>query len=84
MTADFLLVNIGTPRTPQPQDVGIYLNEFLSDPGVIELPWILRWPLVHWLIVPKRKHQSAHAYQKIWRAHRSPLKVFSHSFFQKM
>ncbi|MBY0371396.1 ferrochelatase, partial [bacterium] len=51
-----LLVNVGTPASPEPRDVGAYLREFLMDPLVIDIPYIARWPLVNLGIVPRRKH----------------------------
>jgi len=32
-----LVVNLGTPDSPEPRDVKRYLKEFLSDPRVIEI-----------------------------------------------
>ena len=73
MKTAVVLVNIGTPNSPEPSDVGDYLNQFLMDPDVISLPYLLRWLLVHVLIVPRRKHVSSHAYKKIWTERGSPL-----------
>ncbi len=61
-----LLLNLGTPRAPDPESVGVYLKEFLMDKFVIDIPAPLRWFLVNVLIVPKRKYASSHAYQQIW------------------
>ena len=36
-----LLINLGTPKSPNVEDVRKYLSEFLSDPDVIRLPRIL-------------------------------------------
>ena len=33
-----LLVNSGTPATPEPRDVRTFLKGLLSDPRVVELP----------------------------------------------
>jgi ferrochelatase len=71
-----LLVNLGTPDSPQPKDVYKYLNEFLTDGRVIDIPWLWRQMLVRFLIVPFRYKQSAAAYQKIWSANGSPLMVY--------
>lgn len=69
-----LLLNLGTPDDPSPEAVGRYLTEFLNDPWVIDIPTPLRWVLVNWLIVPKRKFASSEAYQQIWGKLGSPLK----------
>ena len=50
-----------------------YLKEFLMDPYVIDLPWLLRALLVYGLILPRRPAGSAMAYAKIWTEHGSPL-----------
>lgn len=68
-----LLVNLGTPEAPTPEAVGSYLNEFLMDPFVIDIPAPFRWFLVKHLIVPKRKQTSAEAYKTIWTSRGSPL-----------
>lgn len=72
-----LLINLGTPAAPTKQAVGKYLREFLSDPRVIELPYILRKLLVNCIIVPTRRHKSAEAYATIWQDAGSPLLINS-------
>jgi protoporphyrin/coproporphyrin ferrochelatase len=75
MKTGILLVNLGTPDSPHPRDVRRYLIEFLTDERVIDAPWLWRQFLVRWVIVRSRYHQSAKAYQAIWSAEGSPLKV---------
>jgi protoporphyrin/coproporphyrin ferrochelatase len=70
-----LLINLGTPDAPTPDAVGKYLREFLMDPFVIDVPAPLRWFLVNVAIVPRRKYQSAEAYQKVQLPEGSPLLV---------
>jgi ferrochelatase len=70
-----LLINLGTPDAPTPAAVGAYLREFLMDGFVIDVPRPLRWFLVNVMIVPRRKLQSARAYQKVQLADGSPLRV---------
>jgi len=72
-----LLLNLGTPDNCSVTAVAKYLNQFLSDPRVIELPAILRWLLVKFIIVPFRSAKSAHAYREIWQADGSPLLINS-------
>ncbi|RML94796.1 hypothetical protein APX70_03268, partial [Pseudomonas syringae pv. maculicola] len=36
-----LLVNLGSPASTQVADVRSYLNQFLMDPYVIDIPWPL-------------------------------------------
>ncbi len=73
MKPGLLLVNLGTPAAPTADAVGLYLNEFLMDPYVIDIPKLWRWILVKLLIVPRRKHTSAKAYKTIWTNRGSPL-----------
>ena len=71
-----LLVNLGSPASTEVADVRRYLNQFLMDPYVIDLPWPIRRLLVS-LILIKRPEQSAHAYASIWWPEGSPLVVLS-------
>lgn len=79
-----LLINLGTPDAPTPEAVGRYLREFLMDGFVIDVPKPLRWFLVHVMIVPRRKTQSAKAYQKVQLPEGSPLLVYTREFAQKV
>ncbi len=74
-TTGILLVNLGTPKTPKPKDVFHYLNEFLTDGRVIDIPWLQRQLLVRGVIVPFRYRQSAQLYQKLWTKEGSPLLI---------
>ncbi len=42
-----LLINLGTPDAPTPRAVRRYLEQFLSDPRVIEIPRALWLPILH-------------------------------------
>ena len=69
-----LLVNLGTPDSPQTRDVRRYLNEFLTDGRVVDMPAAVRYPLFRGLVVPLRAPKSAKIYQELWDAERgSPL-----------
>lgn len=68
-----LLINLGTPDDCDPKSVYAYLKQFLNDPRVIDLPALVRYVLVNWVIIPFRYKQSAHAYQQIWSDKGSPL-----------
>ncbi|WOE78587.1 ferrochelatase [Pseudomonas protegens] len=78
-----LLVNLGSPASTSVADVRSYLNQFLMDPYVIDLPWPVRRLLVS-LILIKRPEQSAHAYASIWWEDGSPLVVLSRRLQQVM
>lgn len=72
-----LLVNLGTPDSPALKDVFRYLSQFLTDPRVIDLPWLKRQLLVRGLIVPSRFRNSAKSYSEIWTKDGSPLLLHS-------
>jgi ferrochelatase len=76
MSKGILLVNLGSPDSTSVGDVRRYLNEFLMDGRVIDVPWLLRRLLVG-LILINRPAESAHAYEKIWTKEGSPLVVTS-------
>lgn len=78
-----LLVNLGSPASTSVADVRRYLNQFLMDPYVIDLPWPVRRLLVS-LILIKRPEQSAHAYASIWWEEGSPLVVLTRRLQQAM
>lgn len=78
-----LLVNLGSPASTSVADVRSYLNQFLMDPYVIDLPWPVRRLLVS-LILIKRPEQSAHAYASIWWEQGSPLVVLSRRLQETM
>jgi len=72
-----LLTNLGSPDKPDISSVRRYLNEFLMDPYVIQLPWLLRRLIVGLFVLPLRPKASAHAYQSVWLDEGSPLIVLS-------
>lgn len=79
-----ILFNIGTPKSYEVEDVKSYLLDFLMDKDVINLPFLVRYPLVHGLIVPKRAPNSAENYKKVWMEEGSPLWVYSKHFAEKL
>ena len=72
-----LMANLGSPKTPTVKAVRTYLNQFLMDPYVIQVPWPLRRLIVSLFVLPRRPKASAHAYQSVWREEGSPLVAFS-------
>ncbi len=72
-----LLANLGSPISPDIKDVRKYLKQFLMDPYVIHLPWLIRAILVNLLILPFRPKKSAKAYRSVWMNDGSPLVVLS-------
>ncbi|OBX24852.1 ferrochelatase [Gelidibacter algens] len=77
MKKGVLLVNLGSPDSPEPADVKTYLGEFLMDERVIDVPLWARTLLVKGIILNTRPKASAAAYKKIWWDEGSPLIVIS-------
>ena len=79
-----LLVNLGSPDSTDPKDVKKYLDEFLMDPRVIDVPKWARILLVRGIILNTRPKKSAEAYKKIWWEEGSPLIVISERLQKKI
>lgn len=79
-----LLVNLGSPESPEPKDVKKYLGEFLMDERVIDVPLWARTLLVKGIILNTRPKASAAAYKKIWWEEGSPLIVLSERLQEKV
>jgi ferrochelatase len=72
-----LLVNLGSPDNADAPSVRRYLNQFLMDRYVIQLPWLLRRTIVSLFVLPTRPKASAAAYKSVWMTEGSPLVVLS-------
>ncbi len=79
-----LFLNLGTPKSWKPWDVGCYLNQFLTDERVIDLPWLFRHLLVKAAIIPTRIITSSRNYRSVWTKEGSPLMVHSLDFIEKI
>ncbi len=79
-----LLINLGTPDSPSVGDVRKYLFQFLNDPRVIDIPWLLRALLVNLIIVPFRAPKSAKIYKELWTKDGSPLLLHGKHVTQKL
>jgi ferrochelatase len=79
-----ILINIGSPERAVRKDVRKYLFQFLNDPYVIDLPWIMRKILVNLIIIPFRTAKSTLLYKKIWTDQGSPLIVNTHKLVEKL
>lgn len=84
MKKGLLLINLGTPTTPEPAAIRRYLRVFLLDKRVIQLPAVLRYIIVYCFILPFRPKRAAHAYQAIWTTNGSPLLINSQKLTQKI
>lgn len=72
-----LLVNLGTPDSPEVGDVRKYLDQFLMDERVIDIPAWNRFLLVKGVIVPFRSPKTSKLYKEIWDENGSPLLYYS-------
>ena len=76
-----LIVNLGTPDGTDYRSMRRYLKEFLSDRRVIEVPRVVWWPLLNFVILSTRPQKSGKAYEEVWNREldESPLKTFTRS-----
>jgi len=84
MKKGVLIMNLGTPDSPEPSDVGRYLKEFLGDGRVIDFPIVPRKLLVNGIIVPTRKRKSSAVYKRVWTEEGSPLLLYGQSLVKKV
>ena len=61
-----LLVNLGTPDGTDFKSMRRYLNQFLSDKRVVEVPRLLWWLILNGIILNTRPKKSGEAYDRIW------------------
>ncbi|RZK82156.1 MAG: ferrochelatase [Pedobacter sp.] len=72
-----LIVNLGTPDSPEVADVRKYLDQFLMDERVIDINAFKRTLLVKGIIVPFRSPKTSKLYKEIWDENGSPLLYYS-------
>lgn len=84
MKKGILLVNLGSPKSTEVEDVKKYLDEFLMDEKVIDYRWFFRALLVRGIILKTRPKKSAEAYKTVWTSEGSPLVVISRKVQQKL
>ena len=77
MSKGIILMNLGSPDSTEVKDVRRYLNEFLMDEKVIDIPYLARLLLVKGIISPFRAPKSAKAYRSVWTDEGSPLVVLT-------
>ena len=68
-----LLVNLGSPKKLDKKSVREYLDVFLSDDYVVDIPKFLQQLILKLFILPFRPKQTLHAYEQIWTNAGSPL-----------
>lgn len=68
-----ILINVGTPDSPDVKSVRRFLFQFLNDRRVIDLPSLLQKLLVNVIIVPFRAKNSTRLYKQLWTSEGSPI-----------
>jgi len=84
MKSGIVLMNLGSPASPATGDVRRYLQEFLMDERVIDMPYFSRLLLVNLIIAPFRAPKSAKLYKEIWTTEGSPLIVHSNQLRDRL
>lgn len=84
MKKGILLINLGTPNKANHLSVFRYLNIFLRDKRVIDLPLLLRYALLYGFILPFRTSIATKAYRAIWSPQGSPLLYHSNNLVKAL
>ena len=79
-----LLIQLGSPKSPEVADVKAYLSEFLGDPRVVDNQSLLWKFVLKAFILPSRSPKSAEAYSKIWTGSTFPLFQYTEAFSEKL
>src|SRR6185295_14154649 len=81
-----LLMNLGTPDSPDYRPMRRYLGEFLSDRRVIETNPLVWQAILQGIILNVRPQKSGANYRKIWdnEAGDSPLRVITRRQAEKL
>jgi len=81
-----LLLNLGTPDATDYWSMRRYLKEFLSDRRVIEVPRLIWWPLLNFIILTTRPGRKGKDYASIWNNERNegPLKTITRDQAEKL
>lgn len=72
-----LLANLGTPEAPTAKALRPYLQQFLMDRRVVEIPRFIWCWILHCIILVFRPKKSAEKYASIWSQEGSPLMVYA-------
>ncbi len=79
-----LLVNFGSPETPEVRDARRFLKQLLSDPRVLDMPAALRWMLLRGVILPFRARRTAARCRAVWTAEGSPMLFHSRRLLERL
>lgn len=75
-----VLINIGSPTELSVKAVRKYLQNFLMDPHVIQIPFFLRFILFYLVICNIRAPKTFAKYKSIWTPQGSPFQVLTEKF----
>src|SRR6056300_1894231 len=70
-----ILANLGTPEKPTAAALRKYLQLFLMDRRVVEIPRFIWCWILHFIILVFRPKASAKKYAQVWTSKGSPLLV---------
>ena len=79
-----LLIQLGSPKSPEVADVKAYLKDFLGDPRVVDANPLLWKIILNLFVLPTRSPKSAEAYREIWTGETFPLFKNTKSFSDKL
>lgn len=79
-----LLANLGTPDAPTAKALRSYLQQFLMDRRIVEIPRFIWCWILHCIILVVRPKKSAEKYAQVWMKEGSPLFVYSHNQAKKL
>lgn len=69
-----ILLNLGTPDTPEPRAIRRFLASFLADKKVIQLPRLIWLPILYGFILPFRPRKIAPLYASVWGNGDGPMR----------
>ena len=85
MNKAVLIINLGSPKNASVISVWKFLKEFLMDARVIDIPFLIRFFLVNFIIIPLRVFNSSREYKKMWNKFGySPIHKYTKSLSNKI
>lgn len=84
MKTQVVIIQLGSPVSPEVKSVRLYLRDFLKDPRVVDLPKYLWWIILNFFVLPFRPKESAKKYARIWNGTGFPLYETTERFGQKL
>ena len=66
MKRGIIIANTGSPASPDPADVAVYLEQFLSNPRIVPMNPLVWKQILKRAVLPKRSIASGKKYETIW------------------